>query len=96
VQHRRLLAPIGHVPPAAFEAAYHREDPSRTAGLKDPSLRETQGGSISKLPVLGQVLQPPRWRSCSPSDRFGGSMLAKGGSSPMSLNRLRLAGPRTS
>jgi putative transposase len=38
--HRRLLEPIGHVPPAEFEAAYHRrEQPSRTAGLKDPSLR---------------------------------------------------------
>ena len=38
--HRRLLQPIGHVPPAEFEAAYHhREDPSRTTGLKDPSLR---------------------------------------------------------
>jgi putative transposase len=38
--HRRLLEPIGHVPPAEFEAAYHRrEDPSPTARLKDPSLR---------------------------------------------------------
>jgi putative transposase len=38
--HRRLLEPIGHVPPAEFEAAYHRkEDPSRTAALKDLSLR---------------------------------------------------------
>jgi putative transposase len=38
--HRRLLEPIGHVPPAEFEAAYHRrEDPSPTVGLKDPSLR---------------------------------------------------------
>jgi putative transposase len=38
--HRRLLEPIGHVPPAEFEAAYHqREDPSRTDRLKDPSLR---------------------------------------------------------
>jgi putative transposase len=38
--HRRLLEPIGHIPPAEFEAAYHRrEDPSPTAGLKDPSLR---------------------------------------------------------
>jgi putative transposase len=38
--HRRLLEPIGHIPPAEFEAAYHqRENPSRTAGLKDPSLR---------------------------------------------------------
>ncbi len=38
--HRRLLEPIGHIPPAEFEAAYHRrEDPSHTAALKDPSLR---------------------------------------------------------
>jgi putative transposase len=38
--HRRLLEPIGHLPPAEFEAAHHRrEDPSRTVALKDPSLR---------------------------------------------------------
>ena len=38
--HRRLLEPIGHVPPAEFEAAYdRREDPSHTAGLNDLSLR---------------------------------------------------------
>jgi putative transposase len=38
--HRRLLEPIGDVPPAEFEAAYHqREDPSHTATLQHPSLR---------------------------------------------------------
>jgi putative transposase len=38
--HRRLLEPIGHVPPAEFEATCHRrEDPSHTTALKDPSLR---------------------------------------------------------
>ena len=38
--HRRLLEPIGHVPPAEFEAAFRgEEDPSRTTGLKDSSLR---------------------------------------------------------
>jgi putative transposase len=38
--HRRLLEPIGHVPPAEFEATHHRrKDPSRTARLKNPSLR---------------------------------------------------------
>jgi putative transposase len=38
--HRRLLQPIGHLPPAEFEAAHdRREAPSRTTGLKDPSLR---------------------------------------------------------
>jgi putative transposase len=37
--HRRLLEPIGHVPPAEFEATYwRRETPSRTTELKDPSL----------------------------------------------------------
>jgi putative transposase len=38
--HRRLLQPIGNVPPADLEAAYHRrEDPSRTGGPNEPSLR---------------------------------------------------------
>jgi putative transposase len=38
--HRRLLEPIGYVPPAEFEAAYQRqEDPSYPARLKHPSLR---------------------------------------------------------
>jgi putative transposase len=38
--HRRLLEPIGYVPPAEFEAAFRRkEDPSYPARLKKPSLR---------------------------------------------------------
>jgi putative transposase len=38
--HRRLLAPIGYVPPAEFEAAFRgEEDPSHPARLKQPSLR---------------------------------------------------------
>ena len=38
--HRRLLEPIGNVPPAEFEAAHRRkEDTSYAAGLKLPSLR---------------------------------------------------------
>jgi putative transposase len=38
--HRRLLEPIGHVPPAEFEAAFWGEEaPNRTTALKDPSLR---------------------------------------------------------
>lgn len=38
--HRRLFGPIGHVPPAEFEdALLRKEDPSYTAGLKEPSLR---------------------------------------------------------
>jgi putative transposase len=37
--HRRLLEPIGHVPPAEVAAADdRREAPGHTAGLKDPSL----------------------------------------------------------
>jgi transposase InsO family protein len=38
--HRRLLEPIGYVPPAEFEAAFQREEgPSDPARLKQPSLR---------------------------------------------------------
>jgi putative transposase len=38
--HRRLLEPIGHIPPAEFETAHHqRKMPHHTAGLKQPSLR---------------------------------------------------------
>jgi putative transposase len=38
--HRRLLEPIGYLPPAEFEAAFQREeDPSHPARLKQPSLR---------------------------------------------------------
>jgi putative transposase len=38
--HRRLLEPIGYLPPAEFEAAFKREeDPSHPARLKQPSLR---------------------------------------------------------
>ena len=38
--HRRLLEPIGYVPPAEFEAAYdRREAPSSATRLKHPSLR---------------------------------------------------------
>jgi transposase InsO family protein len=38
--HRRLLEPIGDVPPAEFEAAFHREeDPSYPIRLKKPGLR---------------------------------------------------------
>ena len=38
--HRRLLGPIGHVPPAEFEAAYHRKEVSGgSVGLNETSLR---------------------------------------------------------
>jgi putative transposase len=38
--HRRLLEPIGYVPPAEFEAAFQRqEDPSYPVRLKESSLR---------------------------------------------------------
>jgi transposase InsO family protein len=38
--HRRLLEPIGYVPPAEFEAPFQREEgPSYPARLKQPSLR---------------------------------------------------------
>ena len=30
--HRRLLEPIGHVPPAEFEEAYYRQQPGQAVG----------------------------------------------------------------
>jgi hypothetical protein len=51
----RLLAPIGYVPPAEFEADYHpKEDPSHTAGFKpEPSV------NLGRL-ILG-VVGAPGW-----------------------------------
>ncbi len=38
--HRRLLEPIGDIPPAEYEANYYRQtSPAHQAGLKQPSLR---------------------------------------------------------
>jgi len=38
--HRRILEPIGDIPPAEYEANYHRQQsPADTAGLKQNSLR---------------------------------------------------------
>ncbi len=38
--HRRLLEPIGDVPPSEFEAAYYdKEDTEEAVGLRLPSLR---------------------------------------------------------
>jgi transposase InsO family protein len=38
--HRRLLEPIGHLPPAEFEATYwSKQSPDSIDGLKQPSLR---------------------------------------------------------
>ena len=38
--HRRLLQPIGNIPPAEREDTYYRqESPANTAGLNKPSLR---------------------------------------------------------
>ena len=57
---RRLLGPLGYVPPSEFEEAYHRsqEQPARAAGLQQSGLRRTRGGSdrlfrLSLRPALG-------------------------------------------
>ena len=44
--HRRLLGPIGDIPPAEREANYHLEHaPAQVAGVKQNTLRQTRGGS---------------------------------------------------
>ena len=44
---RRLLGPLGYVPPVEFEQAYYRSQssPAAVAGLTQTGLRETQGDS---------------------------------------------------
>ena len=38
--HRRILEPLGDIPPAEYEATYYRQtSPADQAGLKQPSLR---------------------------------------------------------
>ena len=45
--HRRLLEPIGNVPPAEFEKMYYEDQkrPATEAGLNQTSLRRIRGGS---------------------------------------------------
>jgi len=47
VDNRRLLGPIGHVPPAEFEAAYYQKKQAQAMvpRLAQISLRKTRGGS---------------------------------------------------
>jgi hypothetical protein len=44
---RQLLKPIGDIPPAEYETMYYRpfEELAMVAWLKQPSLRNTRGGS---------------------------------------------------
>ena len=71
--HRRLLEPIGHVPPAEFEAAYQREeDPSYSPVLTpEPSVnpgRFTAGQQLTLatetiiVAPLGAVVLRPQHR----------------------------------
>ena len=45
---RRLLEPIGNVPPAEFERSYYQQqkESAMVAWLKQPSLWNTRGGSV--------------------------------------------------
>ncbi len=47
--HRRLLEPIGNIPPAEAEERYYAmlEQSDMAASLKPNGLRETRGGSLS-------------------------------------------------
>lgn len=49
---RRLLEPIGNIPPAEFEAMYLQQQDETTTGVghKSPSLRQTRGGSSRRTP----------------------------------------------
>ena len=49
--HRRLFGPLGHVPPAAFEAHYDHQlrESAMAARLKQFTLRDSRGGSLAEL-----------------------------------------------
>ena len=64
--HHRLLAPMGYVPPAEFEANYHRQRAGQAAiaRLKPTGLREMRGGSENLFDLFiapsSQELEPPQ------------------------------------
>ena len=64
---RRLLEPIGNIPPAEAEAAYYAslEEPALAASLKRNSLRQTRGGSLCGRGCAAYRPSPPRrYRRC--------------------------------
>jgi len=58
--HRRLPAPIGNVPPAELELAYHRRqsESALAARLKHRRLGKTRGGSPGS-----HSTRPPEWQA---------------------------------
>ena len=54
---RRLLEPIGHVPPAEYEMMYYRqlEESAMVAWLKQPSLWNSRGDSVRFGDVYNRV-----------------------------------------
>ena len=64
--HRRLLEPIGNIPPAEAEAASTPSLRTRPGGvgLKQNSLRQTRRGSSGPMraPLRPRMSAPPRWR----------------------------------
>ncbi|EIL87083.1 ISXoc2 transposase, IS3 family protein [Rhodanobacter sp. 115] len=73
--HKRLLGPVGNIPPAEAGAAYYRQqvEPPTTAWLKPNSLRKTQGvqshpASLPRSPMWSSMRsrpgKPGRWIRC--------------------------------
>jgi hypothetical protein len=59
-KHHRLLEPIGHVPPAEFEANYHRQlaESAVSAWLTPTGLHDVQGGLIRAISTSPETCQP--------------------------------------
>lgn len=75
--HRRLLEPIGSVPPAEFEAAYHRERDEA------PATETDRGASIAPVSRATPAVKPALRRSDGlVFGADGESRAAEAGSSP--------------
>ncbi len=72
---RRLLEPIGNVPPVEFEEAYHhsQELPAIVAGLTQPGLRRSRGGSSTGVSPFGDAASPTGVNSNAPWQASSGS-----------------------
>ena len=60
--HRRLLEPIGNVPPVEYEQQYYvaQEAPVMVAGVNERALSRTRGGSPEEVEVFGDSTQKAR------------------------------------
>ena len=65
--HRRLLEPIGNVPPVEYEQQYYvaQEAPVMVAGVNERALSRTRGGSVPGVSAIGCLIVGSTGRHCN-------------------------------